>query len=171
MTTYSSGPTNKSFLSNNKYEFVIDRLPHVKFFLQSITLPDISLNGAQVPNPYVLVNLPNNTLNFSELTLTYIMDEEMRSWKEIYDWITNLGNPEGLNKLGTLTREAGRSNSITSDASLLVKSNANNPLIKFTFRDIFPSTLTGVTFSSVDSQEFLTGTIIFLYTHYTVEYI
>ena len=171
MTTYTSIPTNKSFLSNNKYEFVIDRLPHVKFFLQSITLPDISLNTTSITNPYVLINLPNNTLNFSELNLTYIMDEEMRSWKEIYDWITNLGNPESLAKIGTLTKEAGRSNSITSDASLLVKSNANNPLIKFTFRDIFPSTLTGVTFSSVDSQEFLTGTIIFLYTHYTVEYI
>lgn len=169
MATYNQTPTNKSFLSNNKYEFVIDRLPHVTFFIQSIVIPDVSLNGTQVPSPYVSVPIPGNILNYGELQVTYIMDEDMKAWREIYDWMYNLGNPESQNKIGDLTQTPGRRNSVTSDASLLVKSNANNPRIKFTFKDMFPTNLGGVTLSSAEGQEFLTSTISFLYSHYNVE--
>ena len=169
MATYNQTPTNKSFLSNNKYEFVIDRLPHVTFFIQSIVIPDVSLNGTQVPSPYVSVPIPGNILNFGELQITYIMDEDMKAWREIYDWMYNLGNPESKDKIGDLTQTPGRRNSVTSDASLLVKSNANNPRIKFTFYDMFPTSLGGVTLSSAEGQEFLTSTISFLYSHYNVE--
>jgi len=169
MTTYSSGPTNKSFLSNNKYEFVIDRLPNVTFFIQSVVIPDVSLVGTQVPSPYVSVPIPGNILNYGELQVNYIMDEDMKAWREIYDWMYNLGNPESKNKIGDLTQTLGRRNSVTSDASLLIKSNANNPRVKFTFKDIFPTTLGGLTLSSAEGQEFITSTISFLYSHYTVD--
>jgi hypothetical protein len=169
MATYNQTPTNKSFLSNNKYEFVIDRLPHVTFFIQSVVIPDVSLVGTQVPSPYVSVPIPGNILNYGELTVTYIMDEDMKAWREIYDWMYNLGNPESKNKIGDLTQTLGRRNSVTSDASLLIKSNANNPRVKFTFKDIFPTTLGGLTLSSSEGQEFITSTISFLYSHYTVD--
>jgi hypothetical protein len=169
MATYNQTPTNKSFLSNNKYEFVIDRLPHVTFFIQSVVIPDVSLVGTQVPSPYVSVPIPGNILNYGELQVTYIMDEDMRAWREIYDWMYNLGNPESKNKIGDLTQTLGRRNSVTSDASLLVKSNANNPRVKFTFKDMFPTTLGGVTLSSAEGQEFITSTISFLYSHYNVD--
>lgn len=166
--SYTVEPINKSFLSNNKFEFVINRLPNVRFFIQSINLPTISLLNTQVPNPYVTAQIPGNQLYFEGLTITYMMDENMGGWQEIYDWITNLGNPEGINKLGTLTRIPGQPNSVTSDASLLIKTNANNPAIRIEFKDLFPSELGGVQFSSTETQEFLTSTISFLYTHYTV---
>ena len=169
MATYNQTPTNKSFLSNNKYEFVIDRLPHVTFFIQSVVIPDVSLVGTQVPSPYVSVPIPGNILNYGELQVNYIMDEDMKAWREIYDWMYNLGNPESRNKIGDLTQTLGRRNSVTSDASLLIKSNANNPRVKFTFKDIFPTTLGGLTLSSNEGQEFITSTISFLYSHYTVD--
>ncbi len=169
MATYNQTPTNKSFLSNNKYEFVIDRLPNVTFFIQSVVIPDVSLVGTQVPSPYVSVPIPGNILNYGELTVTYIMDEDMKAWREIYDWMYNLGNPESKNKIGDLTQTLGRRNSVTSDASLLIKSNANNPRVKFTFKDMFPTTLGGLTLSSAEGQEFITSTISFLYSHYTVD--
>ena len=77
MATYNQTPTNKSFLSNNKYEFVIQRLPHVTFFIQSITIPDVTLNGTQVSTPFVNLPIPGDTLQYSELQLTYIMDEDI----------------------------------------------------------------------------------------------
>jgi hypothetical protein len=168
MATYNQFPINKSFLSNNKYEFVIERLPHVTFFVQSIVIPDVTLSGTLVSTPFVNLPIPNNTLQYTELQLTFIMDEEMKSWREIYEWMYNLGNPESKNKIGNLTQIPGRRNSITSDASLLIKSNANNPRIKFIFYDMFPNSLSGVTLSSTEGQEFLTSTISFLYSHYNV---
>lgn len=164
---YSVEPKNKSFLSNNKYEFVITRLPHVTFFVQSINLPAITLNSVQVPSPFTTINRPGNILVYEPLTINYIVDEEMRSWSEIYDWVNALGNPTTKNKLGDLTFAPGKNNSVTSDATLLVKSNANNPLLEFRFKDVFPTELTGVQFTSTETQEFLTSSITFAYTFYT----
>jgi hypothetical protein len=171
MTTNSlNQPINKSFLSNNKFEFVIQRLPHVQFFVQGVALPNISLTSTAIQTPFVQMNTPGNILTFDTLTINYIVDEDMNSWFEIYDWIVALGNPESLNKIGNLTRLQGQMNSVVSDATLLINSNSNNSRVKFTFKDLYPVELSGVQFSSTDtSQEFLTSTITFAYTYYSAE--
>lgn len=160
---------NKSFLSNNKYEFVITRLPNVAFFLQGINIPNISLGTTITQTPFVQIPKPSNTLTFEPLNINYIIDEDMKSWFELYTWMTNLGNPESLNKLGILTNFPGKNNSVTSDATLFVKTNSNNLNIKFTFYDIFPTELNGVQLTSTEGQEFLTSTVTFSYTYYTAE--
>lgn len=162
-------PINKSFLSNNKYEFVIQRLPNVVFFVQSINLPNITLASTQTQSPFVQINTPGGILTFEQLTINYIVDEDMNSWREIYNWITALGNPTSKNKIGNLEFSPGKLNHITSNASLLVKSNSNNSNLKFTFNDLFPIELGGVQFSSIETQEFLTSSITFLYDYYTLD--
>lgn len=169
MATLTVEPVNKSFLSNNKYQFVINRLPHVTFFVQTINLPNITLNSVQTPSPFAVLNEPGNILAYEPLTVGYIMDEDMRSWTEIYDWINALGNPTTQDKIGNLTYEPGKENSTVSDATLLVKSNANNPIIRFNFKDLFPTELGGVQFTNIESQDFLTSTITFLFNYYTID--
>lgn len=159
-------PTNKSFLANNKYEFVIERLPNLVFFLQSVNVPDITLGSIVTSSPYAQIPRPSNLLSFGDLNLNYVVDENMESWFEIYNWIVNLGNPTSLDKLGKLTKVPGKKNSVMSDATLIVKSNANNPNIVFKFYDIFPTTLSGVQLTSSEGQEFLTSSITFTYTYY-----
>lgn len=158
---------NKSFLSNNKFEFTIKRLPNLTFFVQGISLPEISLSTTDVPTPFTRVSLPGNQLSFGQLTITYIIDENMESWFELYNWMNSLGNPDSLDKRGNLTDTPGKTNSVTSDAALIIKTNANNPNIIINFKDIYPSSLSEVTFTSTDTQEFLTTSCTFSYTSYT----
>lgn len=165
----ATNPQNRSFLSNNKYQFVIDRLPSVVFFLQSINLPSISLSNTVTPSPYVEIKKPGGLIRYEDLTLNYMIDEDMTSWFEIYNWMNNLGNPETLDKIGTLTRIPGKKNSIYSDASLLIKTNSNNSNIKITFYDIFPTDLGGIQLTSIEGQDFLTSTITFAYTYFKAE--
>lgn len=162
-------PTNKSFLPNNKYQFVIDRLPNLVFFLQAVNIPDITLGTITTANPYVQLPSPSTQLTFEPLILNYIVDENMESWFEIYNWMMNLGNPESTNKIGSLTGLPGSKNSITSDATLLVKTNSNNSNIKFTFFDMFPTNLGGIQLTSTEGQEFITSTINFTYSHYKAQ--
>lgn len=169
MAEFSFQPANKSFLSNNKYEFVIKRLPNLTFFVQSINLPGITLLNTSVNNPFVLTPLPGNQLVFGQLTANFIVDENMEAWTEIYYWITQLGNPVTKDKIGTLTKTPGKNNSITSDATLIIKTNANNPNKKISFYDLFPVEIGEINFTSVDSgQEFNTTSVIFGYTYYTI---
>ena len=91
----------------------------------------------------------------------------MQSWFEIYNWMTNLGNPTSLDKLGILTTVAGKENSVVSDASLLIKTNSNNDNINVQFYDIFPMELTGFQMSSAEGQDFQTTSVTFAYTYFT----
>jgi len=162
-------PNNPSFLANNKYEFVIDRLPNFTFFVQGVVFPSITMNPVQTPTPYVPVFNPSNTLSYEQLQVTYVVDEDMTSWFEIYNWMTNLGNPTSLDKLGTLTTTPGKLNSVTSDASLLIKTNSNNDNVNVIFKDLFPVELTGFPMSSSEGQDFQTTTVAFAYTYFTAE--
>ena len=169
MTTLSTLPINRSFLSNNKFEFVLQRLPNFTFSVQSVNLPTMSLGSISVNSPYATVEIPGNTLSFGQLSLTFLVDEDMQSWYEIYWWMYQLGNPISLNKRGNLRDRDDVINSVTSDASLIIKTNANNPNWKVNFFGVYPTEIGEVTFSSVESQEFLTSTVTFNFTYYEME--
>ena len=167
MAEYSFEPINKSFLSDNKFEFAIQRLPNLTFFIQSINLPAITLLSTTVNNPFVATPVPGNQLVFGQLTAGIIVDENLEGWTEIYNWITQLGNPETKDKIGNLTKTPGRNNSITSDATLIIKTNANNPNKLITFKDLFPVEIGEISFTSAGgTHEFTTTSVTFGYSYY-----
>jgi hypothetical protein len=166
MTTLQTDPVNKSFLSNNKFEFSLDRIPNLTFLVQSVNLPSIALQSTQVNSPFTALKVPGNIITFSSMNITFILDEDLRSWYELYDWITQLGNPKGFDKRGTLRGEPGANDHIYSDATLLIKTNSNNPNWKITFTDMFPIDIGEIQFSTTENQEFLTSSATFEYTYY-----
>jgi hypothetical protein len=169
MATLQTAPVNKSFLSNNKFEFSLDRIPNFTFLVQSVNLPSIALQSTQVNSPFTALKVPGNIIVFNTMTITFMLDEDMQAWYEIYDWITQLGNPKGIDKRGTLTGPRGSNNDIYSDGTLIVKTNSNNPNWKITFTDMYPTDIGEVQFSTTESQEFLTSTVSFDYTYYEFE--
>jgi len=166
MATLSTVPTNKSFLSNNKFEFVLGRIPNFTFFVQGVNLPGMSLQSSSINTPFSAVSIPGNQITFGTLSLSFIVDEDMQSWYELYNWIVQLGNPRGYNKVGTLTGQPGSVTSTTSDATLILKSNANNPNFQFNFFDVYPTELGDMSFSTTENQEFVTSTATFNYGFY-----
>jgi hypothetical protein len=166
MATLATVPVNKSFLSNNKFEFVLGRIPNFTFFVQGVNLPGMSLQSTSINTPFSAVSLPGNQITFGTLSLSFIVDEDMQSWYELYSWIFQLGNPKGYNKVGTLTGQPGSITSRTSDATLILKSNANNPNFQFNFFDVYPTELGDMSFTTTDNQEFVTSTATFNYGFY-----
>jgi hypothetical protein len=166
-TTLPIEPFNKSFLSNNKFDFVLKRIPNFTFLVQGVNLPGLTLQSSSINTPFSAVSIPGNQITFGSLSLTFMVDEDMQAWYELYDWIIQLGNPKGYNKIGNLTREPGFINSTTSDAILYVKTNSNNPNFKFNFIDVYPTELGEMNFTSSDNgQEFITSTATFNYGYY-----
>ena len=166
MATLSTVPVNKSFLSNNKFEFVLNRIPNFTFFVQGVNLPGLALQSSSINTPFSAVSIPGNQITFGTLSLSFIVDEDMQSWYELYSWIFQLGNPKGYNKVGTLTGQPGSVTSTTSDATLILKSNANNPNFQFNFFDVYPTELGDMSFTTTDNQEFVTSTATFNYGFY-----
>lgn len=168
MATLAIPPTNKSFLSNNKFEFVIDRLPNLSFLIQTINFPTMSINSVVTQTPFVPLQKPGSIITFEQITITYILDEDMSSWFEIYDWMNGLAGTDGYPK-STFIDSPGSHQNYTSNASLLIKTNSNNANIKLKFYDLFPTDLTGFPLSATDAHDFVTSSITFAYTKYEAE--
>jgi hypothetical protein len=166
MATLTTIPVNRSFLSNNKFDFVLKRIPNFTYLVQGVNLPGLALQSSSINTPFSAVSIPGNQITFGSLSLTFMVDEDMQSWLELYNWIVQLGNPKGYNKIGTLTGKPGSINSITSDATLFIKSNANNPNLRFDFFDVYPTELGEMSFTTTDNQEFVTSTATFNYGYY-----
>ena len=137
MATLTTTPANRSFLSNNKFDFILRRIPNFTYFVQAVNLPSLSLQSTTINTPFSALSVPGNQISFGTLSLTFIVDEDMESWLELYNWIVQLGNPKGYNKVGTLTGKPGSVTSTTSDATLFIKSNSNNANLKFEFVDVY----------------------------------
>ena len=76
---------NKNYLQPSGFRVIIDRenYPNLEFFAQSVNHPDVSIAGTNLPFRRIEnVNMPGDTISFSELTVSFILDEDMKAYTE-----------------------------------------------------------------------------------------
>lgn len=129
-----------NYLSPVSFKVAIDRIPNVEFFTQRVAIPNVSMQGATQASPlYNLYNVPDR-IEFAELDLSFIVDENMENYKEIFDWMKGLANPTDLTKRNLEDTKHGQ----VSDISVIVENSNRNGNIEFTFTDCFPLSLSPV---------------------------
>jgi len=109
MSALQDQPINTSFLSPIGFKFQLNNFPAVNYFCQSATLPGISIGTISVPTPLKTIELSGDEVTFEELSIKFIVDENMKNWLSIYDWIIGLGFPteEGQAKYKKLAEKNG----------------------------------------------------------------
>lgn len=55
---------------------IFHNLPNVQYFVQSINLPSISVDTIPVPYMNQTAKIPDNKINFGDLSMTFIIDED-----------------------------------------------------------------------------------------------
>lgn len=130
-----------NYLSPTSFLVVIDRLPNVEFFCQKITIPDVSGTPQSVNSPLGLFYEPQGALSYSDLDLSFVVDENMSNYLEIFRWLEGLGSPEDQQQYKTLKNsQAG----IKSDITVILNNNHKNPNIQFRFKDAFPISISSI---------------------------
>jgi len=170
MSALDAIPDNQNFLSPLGFVFQVKKLPHVKFFIQAINIPGISLSPTAQPNPFVSIPKGGDHMAFDELQVTYKVDEGMENWKEIYNWIKGVGFPNRFDEYADLKNVPPLSGlGLTSDISLLVLSSSRNPLFDIVFRDAQPIPLSSLVFDTkLRDVNYLTATATFKYLSYSI---
>jgi hypothetical protein len=176
MTILERNPTNPNPLHPNKFLLAFSRLPDVQYFCQSLNVPGISLNEVAITNPFVDIYAPGEKAIYDLLSVTFIIDEELKAWAAVHDWIRAMTFPkefeeyrqlEGLAKKYTLQSKIQPQ---YSDASLTILSSSNNPYIRFKFYDVFPTTLSTFVLDTKQSPStVLTADVTFRYNYYDIE--
>ena len=163
-------PTNKNFLSPLGFDFSIKKLPTTKFFVTRTTIPGFSLGVVEAPTPFVRLPLPGDKIQFNDLQVTFKIDEDMKNYLEIFNWIMGLGFPDNYGQYASLKSKGKTTGEgIYSDATVTVLTSAMNPNIEFAFRNVFPYSLTDLDFSTSSADvEYLEATVGFRYELFTV---
>lgn len=171
MSVQLSEPDNKNFLNPIAFQFAIQKLPHVNYFCTSATLPTISMGQIDtLDNPFIKLPMPGDKLIFDPLNLVFRVDEDMKNYREIYDWVISLGYPDNFGQHPEFqrTNAANRSNdTYFSDASLIIMTNQYKPNIEVKFTDLYPISLSSVDFNiEQDDINYLNADVTFAYRKY-----
>jgi len=140
--TYQS-PENINSLSPVGYRFSIENLPNTNWFTTAVNIPGISLGEVNHPTPFMQTQVPGNDLVFDPINITFLVDEDLQNWREIFDWMNGLGFP---NEYPEYARQKAKQ--IYSDATLIVLNSNMNPNYQIIFKDLFPTNLSEISFDS-----------------------
>ena len=151
MTAISRTPNNPNFLQPNKFILTFGRTPNVTYFCQSLGVPGLSLSEVPVNNPFLDVYSPGEKAIYDLLNVTFMVDEELQSWKDMYNWFTSIASPDGFE--GRDHPRELQQNKHFSNATLTILSALNNPVLRIEFNNCFPITMNGIDFDVKKSAE------------------
>jgi hypothetical protein len=151
MTNLVTQPSNLNQLNVVGFKVNIARLPNVEFFCQRVNIPAVILGETVESSPFMNNPLEGDTLSFESLTIGFILDEDMQNYIEIYNWLTALGFPESYNQFSSLKRTENfgdNTDSLYSDINIMLLTNKSNLNYKVSFKDIFPTSLSSLSFDA-----------------------
>ena len=167
---------NRNFLSPVGFKFSLKRAPGVAFFCNQANIPSIDLGIAEQPTWLKNIDVPGDKIQFGDLSLRFLVDEDLVNYMELQRWIRGLGYPEDMDEFRKLEGEAVLPNNfgqagdnIYSDGTLQILSSNLVPQFQVVFTDLFPYTLSTVTFDATDTDiEYFTADVSFKYTIYNL---
>ena len=189
MVTVSRQPTKLDYASPTQFKFSINQLPKVEFFTTSANIPDISLSDVVIPTPFKPIPVLGQNLTYSNLSVTFIVDEFLENYRELHEWLTGIGFPKDRKQFkdfrsntanrGTASKTpvadvgaVGKSvsdSAMFSDATLTVLSNKNNPIVEVRFSNLYPVSLGALEFNQgATDVEYLTVSADFTYQIYEI---
>ena len=130
---------NKSFLSPIGFKFLIQKLPTVNYFCTSANIPEMTLGQIDtVDNTFIKLPVPGDKLTFGLITVRFRVDEDLKNYQEVYDWMIGLGYPDNFQQRSSLQQGVQRQGEVYSDASLIITTAAYKPNIEVKFIDAYP---------------------------------
>ncbi len=167
---------NRNFLSPVGFKFSLKRAPGVAFFCNQANIPSLDLGIAEQPTWLKNIDVPGDKIQFGDLTLRFLVDEDLVNYMELQRWIRGLGYPESMDEFRKLEGEAtlpgnfgNAGDDIYSDGTLQILSSNLVPAFQVVFTDLFPYTLSTVTFDATDTDiEYFTADVSFKYTIYNL---
>ena len=151
MASLVNQPKNMNPLADVQFKFDIAALPETSFFVQTVALPGISLSPMEIGLPQRTgFARSTGTIQYEELTVAFLVDEYLKNWMEIYNWI--IGDP-----------------SYTSGV-LTILSSSMNPTMEAHFKQLFPISLSALEFDSTTTDPtYQQASVSFKYTEYTIK--
>ena len=163
---------NRNYMSPIGFSFSIARFPKVSFFSNTASIPEISLGGASQSNYLKELMHPGDRVEYGELPIQFLVDEDMLNYTLIHNWMVGLGFPESMSQYREwVTNESGQRDTGLqySDATLKILNSNYNTTAQINFWDLYPTSLSTLEFTATDTDiNYLTANVTFSYLYYQI---
>ena len=163
---------NRNFLSPVGFKFTLAKTPKVNFFCNSARIPEINLGVANQPTYLKDLDIPGDKLTYGDLTLRFLVDENLENYMAIHNWMTGLGFPESTQEFKDLTTNDDGQRDFEeqfSDGNLQILNSNFRPVANVKFFNLFPISLTSLDFDATEPDiQYFTAEASFKYTVYNI---
>ena len=136
--------TQYNYLPTNTFTFVLGRLPAATFYAQRMELPSISANYPDLPFPGANQPVFSDKLTYSDLSITFIVDENMLNYIELFKW---LQQQKAYTSFVPTDSEPQYSD---GHLSIMTSSSNQNKVVKF--KKMFPVSLSEIQFDTTQTE-------------------
>jgi hypothetical protein len=140
----ASQPSNVNFLNTTRFRLILRRAPSLVYFVQKCNLPGFSMGNPAQPTPFVDVPVPGDNIVYQDFYCTFPVDEDMKNYREIADWIVGLGFPKQFGQYADLVAGDG----IEADIGLMILDSDHNAQHIVSFHGAFPFSMTEIAFDT-----------------------
>lgn len=174
-------PTTYNYLRPNGFRFVIKEMPQVAYTCQSANIPSLQIGNAVMPTPFVDIPIVGDKINFGDLTLRFLIQEDMSNYIELSGWIIALGFPKEHKQFTSFIQKrenrfpynigGKRTDGMAySDATLSILDSTNTPKTDIIFYDLFPVSLEALDYDVTTTEvPYMVGIASFKYMYFDIK--
>ena len=163
---------NRNFLSPVGFKFSLSKFPKVDFFCNSARIPEITLGTAIQPSYLKEIDIPGEKLIYGDLSIRFLVDEQLENYVAIHNWLTGLGFPETPQQFIDKTTDRDGLRDFQEqfcDGSLHILNSNYNDVAIVKFKDIFPTSITSLDFDATETDiNYFTAEATFKYVIYSI---
>ena len=163
---------NRNFLSPVGFKFTLAKYPKVSFFSNSARIPELSLGTAIQPSYLKDIDVPGEKLTYGDLTIRFLVDENMKNYMAVHNWLKGIGFPETPQQFKDQTTDEDGlrdEKEVFSDGSLHILNSNFQDVAIVKFNDLFPVALTSLEFDATETDiNYFTAEVVMRYTVYSI---
>ena len=184
----SRQPTVFDYSQQSQFKVFLPLFPTTEWFVVRANIPGVSLGQAVQTTPMVDMPLIGDKLTYDDFYVTFLVDEQLKNYIEMHDWLVNCGAPQNRSQFRGKDRPAGipkrpqtqiydlllgnvdsSDRDLYSNIDLFIMTSKNNPTVKIQMVEAFPISLTNIEYSHQESDvTYAECTATFAFSYFTI---
>ena len=184
----SRQPTVFDYSQQSQFKVFLPLFPTTEWFVVRANVPGVSLGQAVQTTPLLDMPIIGDKLTYDDFYVTFLVDEELKNYTEMHDWLVNCAAPQERSQFRGKERPAGipkrpqtqiqdlllgnipeSDRDLYSNLDLFIMSSKNNPIVKIQMVEAFPISLTNIEYSHQESDvTYAECTATFAFSYFTI---
>jgi len=130
----------------------------ITYTIQGTNMGSASLSPAEMPARFANIPFPGDKVEFGDLTIRFLLDENLSQWVTLNKWMFALSR--GV--------KDSQGNDLTSYVELTVLDRSNAPTLRIRYNNAHVTDIGDIEYDIVGDETTLASSATFVYTHYTI---